>query len=172
MYLHCSQKTIMTTLLAAFTVLTFSNCKKDKDDKPEDTTTVTAAKLQNKKWKTVAATITPKVRYDENPDHLTNNLYADVMDACEKDNFFQFLDNGVLRMNEGADICEEEQQTSDYQWQITNGQLKLPYFEDGFINPTFTVEKCTKSEMRFTIKGKIPTISDQEYTITFTATSF
>lgn len=105
-------------LLASLAITcVFTACKKD-DDKPKSK----ADLLTAKNWRVTAAAST---EVGANGQTITTDEYAQL-DACEKDNYFQFKADKKLLINEGKDKCDPtDDQEVTGAWDLNSDQTKL-----------------------------------------------
>lgn len=105
---------LFITLLSVFVV----SCKKDKDPEPRQ------AILG--KWRITGLIMQVK---ENNQIIMTYNLYADLED-CEKDNIYEFRENNVLLVDEGATKCDpDDPQTYTQEYSLSNDGKKLTFFD-------------------------------------------
>ncbi|MDF9799004.1 hypothetical protein OKW21_004267 [Catalinimonas alkaloidigena] len=115
-------KKLNAILLLSALILT-SACEKD-DDEPEAPVSIKTQMLIAPSWKTTGY-------------YLIDVESSEIFDLieempCYKDNFLKFNKNGKFEMNEGSDICEDEEQVSKGSWKFNTDESKITFTdEDG-----------------------------------------
>lgn len=157
-------------LVLAGSSLFLTNCKKDK--KTEDTSTPTPApapaptnteKLTGKNFKITAMTVNPGINV---MGTTITDLYAQ-MDACTKDNIFNFKTNNTYTEDEGPTKCDPaDPQTLSGAWVWNTDETVLTMTPQGDTPMSLTVLTNDGT----TLKGKYTVVDSgitYEYTITW-----
>lgn len=113
----------LTAVLASSVLVT--SCKKDKSG---------LEILQSQKWKV------SELKADTNGDGVVDTDVYATYDDCQKDNFFDFLDNGTLLEDEGATVCNVgDPQTTNNFYFLNADETKL-YFDEEFYYNVISLE--------------------------------
>lgn len=120
--------------LALLLIGSFSACKK-KNTEPSPQQKILG------KWRITAWTI----KASNNPTIF--DLYA-IMDACDKDNYFEYRTGGVVAVNEGATKCSpSDPQETTASYTLSADGKTLTWTMDG-TNTTFDVLELTNSSKK------------------------
>ena len=112
-------KTIIACL--AIATVTFSGCKKDKDDSNTD-------KLTDKNWKVTALTVDPPLNVGGT---LVSNVYSQIP-ACNQNDLTIFKDNGSVTFDEGVTKCDPaDPQSTQGTWTWNTNETILSITNDG-----------------------------------------
>lgn len=135
---------IKVLIVILFVSITFSNCRKDKQDPPQT--------LTSKIWKRGLTDINPST----NP-HGKVIYYA--VKNCEKDDTFKFGTNGKLILNRNEDKCDpDKSQIASKSYVIDRAAKKL------VINGTeYTLAEVSKNQIKY--YSAIPAGTGYEYLI-------
>ena len=120
-------------------LVTVSSCKKDDDDSPSKTKTISGKKFFVKSMKVDPAITTPT--------GVITDLFA-FMPDCVKDNYLTFNENGTLVSDEGATKCEpDDPQTETGTWEFMNNETQLKMTSDGD-SEIYAIDQLTNSTMK------------------------
>ncbi len=145
--------------------LTFTACKKDKEDpKPAPTKTEL---LTNKNWRLTATTVDPA--YPANGT-LYTNLFTLFMD-CYKDNLTRFESPNLFKYDEGATKCSASAtQTLTGTWTFNLDQTKVTttYTANGATsNTTYDILELTDGTLKVSYLDNLNTASNFTVTETY-----
>lgn len=129
--------------------VSFSACKKDKDD-PTPTKSKTDMLTQSgRKWK-ITADVTAITAAGAT---ITNDNYATDYDACDKDDFVTFQASKVLVSDEGATKCvSSSPQTENGTWDFNSDQSKFLITAPMLGNTTITFDIVEITDATLKIK--------------------
>jgi hypothetical protein len=120
-------------------LVTVSSCKKDDDDSPSKTQTISG-----KKFFVTAMKIDPGVT---TPTGIFTDLFP-FMPDCVKDNYLTFNENGTLVSDEGATKCEPgDAQTETGTWEFMNNETQLKMTTDGE-SDIYNIDQLTSSVLK------------------------
>jgi hypothetical protein len=145
-------------------ILLFAACKKSDDNKDNSNTTTTtpqsaiAKLLEAGKWEMSAETATLNYMGKD----TTIDVYKDLQ-ACEKDDFVLFIDNGTSTKDENTNVCTGKPQVMTITWALLNNDTRLALVDS---NPdTFDLD-LSSTQMK--IKQTKPNSSNVPVTYLFT----
>jgi len=114
------QTKLFLPLLLVSAVIFISGCNKDKDDKSLSRSDI----LTIGKWRMTALKMTPPVDYDGD-GIVDSDVYA-FIEACDKDDYFTFMKDGTLELNEGTLKCDPlDPQTQTDNWSFVNDEKEI-----------------------------------------------
>ena len=115
-------------------LITFSSCKKDKDD-PKDLLTSPSC------WKTVKT----------ESRATTTDAWTDDTETCSTDDCTKFNADGTATFDEGATKCDpSDPQTSSGSYVLSEDGKTITITQDGFTLPA-TVEELTSKKLVVTV---------------------
>lgn len=133
-----------------------SACDKD-DDEPEAPLSIKTQMLVNPTWETVAFLLVD----------VESGEAIDATDEmpCYKDNFLKFNKNGNFTMNEGSEICEDEEQESTGSWKFNSAETKITITdEDG--PEEVEILELSEDELVFAME-EVLVIEEVSYAVVF-----
>ncbi len=109
-------------LMGLCAAMAFTACKKDDDDKKEDTVSVVGT------WKMTALTLTSSYMGQDS----TEDLFKD-MDACEKDDLQRFNEDKTVTSLSGATKCDPSDPSSEAAgtWSMSSDNKTLTLNDGG-----------------------------------------
>ncbi|WP_210489695.1 lipocalin family protein [Rufibacter aurantiacus] len=133
-------------LLLFCCTLFFTACSDDDDEAPSK-----EQMLQDKRWQITAleaSTLFGDI-----------DFYADLED-CQKDNYVEFRDNGVLVVNEGATKCDDsDPQEAQGTWSLNGDVLQISGIGASFGLPVndleLTITELTASSLSADFKQNV-----------------
>ena len=126
-------KNLLASLLC-LSVLFFAGCKKD------DKTDNKADLLTAKSWKMTA--------YTEGGEDMLHDLYEE----CEIDNIETYVKGGVLRIDEGATKCyDEDPQVTEASWTL-NGDNLVITSEELLLGINVTIIELNETTLKYSAK--------------------
>jgi hypothetical protein len=109
------KKLLILALMAAGSL---TACKKDSEPAPKSKSEI----LVDKRWRISAATATATVQ----GKLVTQDVYDDVVDDCNKDDFTTYKANKTYTDDAGATACQQgDPQTQSGTWDVNSDQTKL-----------------------------------------------
>lgn len=133
-----------------------SACDKD-DDEPEAPLSIKTQMLVNPTWETVAFLLVD----------VESGEAIDATDEmpCYKDNFLKLNKNGNFTMNEGSEICEDEEQESTGSWKFNSAETKITITdEDG--PEEVEILELSEDELVFAME-EVLVIEEVSYAVVF-----
>lgn len=128
----------LNTILLLSALILASAC--EKDDEPEAPLSIKTQMLVNPSWETTAFLL---VNIDtEEVEDVTEEM------SCYKDNFLKFNKNGNYDMNEGSDVCEDEEQNSRGTWKFNTDETRITFTDEEGPNEVEVLE-LTEDELIF-----------------------
>jgi hypothetical protein len=142
-------KKAYSIIVFAVLILIATGCKKDKDGGRMGIIT-------SGTWKIIALATEPGYDADGDGD-IDSDLFA-LYDACEKDDYFVFRNNGSFEVNEGPTKCDPSNpQVYSSEWQFANNESEIIIDGDRGI-----IEELTNSTLRIRTES-----AGEKFTITF-----
>ncbi|MFC6996411.1 lipocalin-like domain-containing protein [Rufibacter roseus] len=133
-------KNLITSFFAVM-LLCLSACSNDDDNQLD-----AQAKLPNKRWAITELKIETFLG--------ESDAYADFED-CEKDNYFEFRENGVLIVDEGATKCSsDDPQQTQGTWSVQGNVMTISGLNLGLPSNTvkLNITELTDASLRGTFK--------------------
>lgn len=145
----------MTTLCVALCcgVIFFAACKKKDNSSPKKKLLLAG------KWQLSGRVATTTYMGKD----TTIDVYP-TTDACDKDDFILFADNGSGTVDENADKCADDQQIENFTWVLLNNDTRLAIMDS---NPdTMDLEiASTQMQVKITTTNSsgVPLIYSETY---------
>jgi hypothetical protein len=142
-------------------IVLFSGCSKDDDPPKTNTELITGKKFFLRGW-----TIDPPISFGGN---TISNLYQNV-DACEKDNFRIYDQDGSVVFDDGEIKCEAgTPQTETGSWAFANEETILTITYANGLSEDFKIEALTADRLEVSVDFVDDLGSGSKtYTYTFT----
>lgn len=146
----------LNAMLLLCALILASACEKD-DDEPEAPLSIKTQMLVNPTWETTAFLLV-EVESGEAVD-ATEEM------PCYQDNFLKFSKQGNYEMNEGSDVCEDEEQTSGGSWKFNTDETRITFTDEEGPNEVEILE-LTEDELIFAM-DQVFTIDTLEFVPVF-----
>jgi hypothetical protein len=127
------KKLLLPVTLLSFTVLMLGACKKSSSKSKTELLTQAGWKINT-------------LGIDANMNGAIDNGESQEQD-CEVDNTYTFKTDGTAIVDEGANICGGEQQTSSFNWIFKSNETVINADNDNF-NGDFNISSLTDSELK------------------------
>lgn len=137
------RKLFAALMILSLVVSVFSSCKDDDDDSKEDRKAI----LTSKSWVMSSSKISPAIALNIPGFPSTLSDLADMMDDCDKDDYITFKADGTVETNDGAILCEDEDEDDGIsKWEMNAEQTQIVLTQDGE-KTTFTIVSITSSKI-------------------------
>jgi Lipocalin-like domain len=127
------KKLVLPVTLFSLTILMLGACKKSSSKSKTEMLTQAG-------WKINAVGI------DANMNGTIDNGESQEQD-CQVDNIYTFKTDGTGAVDEGANICSGEQQTSTFNWTFKTNETVINADNDN-LNGDFNISSLTDSEFK------------------------